>query len=189
MGCICEGTDLYLLRPTLGPHKNFQHMTRAEEVVITRLRIGHSKATNSYILSREPPTTFQCCGQTMEDTLLKCAVIQLSCNAYYTADSLKTFFETYFPPPQPQPLNPTPTPTPLPTSQCHRPRWFIHRAKQLREYPTYVGRQISLERRLSSLSKWNPTNPRTHAKICFNIQCGAVTTRPMFSQIFTKDTS
>ena len=44
------------VKPTLGPPKKFQHLTRTEEVVITRLRIGHTKATKSHILSRGPPT-------------------------------------------------------------------------------------------------------------------------------------
>ena len=35
-----RGTDLYLVKPTLGPPKKYQHLTRAEEVVITRLRIA-----------------------------------------------------------------------------------------------------------------------------------------------------
>ena len=60
-----HGRDLYLMKPTLGPPKKFQHLTRAEEVVITRLRIGHAKATKSHILSRGPPTTCQHCGQTL----------------------------------------------------------------------------------------------------------------------------
>ena len=47
-----HGRDLYLLKPTLGPPKKFQYLTRAEEVVITRLRIGHQ---GPYILSRGPP--------------------------------------------------------------------------------------------------------------------------------------
>ena len=38
-----HGRDLCLVKPTLGPPKKFQHLTRAEEVVITRLRIGHTK--------------------------------------------------------------------------------------------------------------------------------------------------
>ena len=52
-----HGRDLYLVKPTLGPPKKFQHLTRAEEVVITRLRIGHTKATKSHILSRGPPAS------------------------------------------------------------------------------------------------------------------------------------
>ena len=48
-----HGRDLCLLKPTLGPPKRFRHLTRAEEVVITRLRIGHTKATKSHILSED----------------------------------------------------------------------------------------------------------------------------------------
>ena len=39
-----HGNNLYLVTPTLGQPKKFQRLTRAEEVVITRLRIGHTKA-------------------------------------------------------------------------------------------------------------------------------------------------
>ena len=46
---VAHGRDLYLFKPTLGSHKKFQHLTKAEEVVITR--IGRTKATKSHILS------------------------------------------------------------------------------------------------------------------------------------------
>ena len=90
------GRDLYLMKPTLGPPKRFRHLTRAEEVVITRLRIGHTKATKSHILSRGPPTACQHCGQTLtiEHILLECTVLQQSRDEYYTVDSLRTLFET-----------------------------------------------------------------------------------------------
>ena len=43
--------------------KEIQYLTRAEEVVITQLRIGHTKATKSHILSRGPPTIcYHCQG-------------------------------------------------------------------------------------------------------------------------------
>ena len=72
-----HGRDLYLLKPTLGPPRKFKHLARAEEVVITRLRIGHTKATKSHILSRGPPTACQHCGQTLtiEQMLLECTVL------------------------------------------------------------------------------------------------------------------
>ena len=35
-----HGRDIYLVKPTLGPPKKYQHLTRAEEVVITWLRIN-----------------------------------------------------------------------------------------------------------------------------------------------------
>ena len=73
-----HGRDLYLLKPTLGPPKKFQQLTRAEEVAITRLRIGHTKATKSHILSRGPPTGCHHCGQTLtiDHMLLECALLQ-----------------------------------------------------------------------------------------------------------------
>ena len=84
-----HGRDLYLLKPTLGPPKRFRHLTRAGEVVITRLRIGHTKTTKSHILSRGPPTACQYCGQTLtiKHILLECTVLQQSRDEYYTVDS------------------------------------------------------------------------------------------------------
>ena len=77
-----HGIDLYLLKPTLGPPKKFKHLTRAEEVVITRLRIGHTKATKSHILSRGPPTACRHCGHTLtnEHMLLECTVSKFVMN-------------------------------------------------------------------------------------------------------------
>ena len=91
-----HGRYMYLLKPTLGPSKRFRHLTRAEEVVITRLRIGHTKATKSHILSRGPPAACQHCGQTLtiEHILLECTGLQQRRDEYYTVDSLRTLFET-----------------------------------------------------------------------------------------------
>ena len=73
-----HGRDLYLVKSTLDKPKKFQHLTRAEEVVITRLRIGHTKATKSHILSRGPPTACHHCGQTLsfDHVLWECEVLQ-----------------------------------------------------------------------------------------------------------------
>ena len=76
-----HGRDLYLLKPTLGPSKEFQYLTRkAEGVLITWLRIGHTKATKSYFLSRGLLTTCQHYDQTLtiEHMLLKCTAWQQS---------------------------------------------------------------------------------------------------------------
>ena len=85
-----HGKDLYLLKPTLGPPKKFQDLTRAEEVAITRLRIGHTKATKSHILSRGLPTGCHHCGQTLtiDHMLLECALLQECHDEYYTVDLL-----------------------------------------------------------------------------------------------------
>ena len=91
-----HGRYLYPVKPTLDPPKKFQHLTRAEEVVITRLRIGHTKATESHILSRGPPNVCHHCGQTLtiDHMLLECAVLQEFRDEYYTVDSLNTLFQT-----------------------------------------------------------------------------------------------
>ena len=91
-----HGWDLYLVKPTLGPPKKFQHLTGAKEVVITRLRIGHTKATKSHILSRVPPPVSHHCFQTLtiDHILLQCAVLQEYRDEYYTVDSLNYLFET-----------------------------------------------------------------------------------------------
>ena len=72
------GRYLYLVQTTLKPPKKYQQLTRAEEVVITRLRIGHTKATKSHILSRGPLTAYHHCGQTLniDHMLLEYAVLQ-----------------------------------------------------------------------------------------------------------------
>ena len=90
-----HGRDLYLVKPTLGPPKQFQHLTRAEEVVISQLRIGHTKATKSHILSRGPPTGCHHCGQTLtiDHMLLECALLQKCHDEYYTVDLLNALFE------------------------------------------------------------------------------------------------
>ena len=83
-----HGRDLYLLKPTLGPPKIFQHLTKVEKVVITRLQICHTKATKSHILTRGPPTACHHCGQTLtiDHMLLECAVLQETRDEYYTTD-------------------------------------------------------------------------------------------------------
>lgn len=35
---------------------------RREEVVLTRLRIGHTKLTHSYLMAKHPPTLCDTCG-------------------------------------------------------------------------------------------------------------------------------
>ena len=91
-----HGRDLYLMKSILEPPKKFQHLTRAEEVVITRLRIGHTKATKSHILSRRPPIVCHHCVQTLtiDHMLLECAVLQECRDEYFTLDSLNTLFQT-----------------------------------------------------------------------------------------------
>ena len=74
-----HGRYLYLVKPTLGPPRKFQHLTRAQEVVITRLRIAHTKATKSHTLSRGPPNGCHHCGQTLTIDYLTTYHMLLEC--------------------------------------------------------------------------------------------------------------
>ena len=97
MWCSCTTQkSLYLVKPTVGPPNKFHHLTRAEEVVITRIRIGHTKATKSYTLSRGPPTGCHHCGQILiiDHMLLECALLHECRDEYYTVDSLNALFHT-----------------------------------------------------------------------------------------------
>ena len=44
---------LFSIKPVLGKNKPHTSLCRCDETVITRLRIGHSRMTHSYLLSRE----------------------------------------------------------------------------------------------------------------------------------------
>ena len=61
MGCGCT----WPRSNSWNQHWKLQRLSRAEEVVITPLRIGQTKATKSHILSWEPPTICHHCGQTL----------------------------------------------------------------------------------------------------------------------------
>ena len=187
-----HGRDLYLLKPTLGPPKRFRHLTRAEEVVITRLRTGHTKAPKSHILSWGPPLGYQHCGRTLtiEHILLECTVLQQSRDEYYRIDSLRTLFETI---PEACILEflreagfynliwMARYPTQLfiksvtkwwhsqveliPTIEHHYQNSFIER-KQRWENPTCEGRLICPQGHVSSLNKCNPIQSRNVFNPC-----------------------
>ena len=164
-----HGRDLYLVKPTLGPPKKFQHLTRAGEVVITRLRIGHTKATKSHILSRGPPTSCHHCGQTLtiDHMLLECALLQECRDEYYTVDSLNALFETV-----PETCiveflreagffyliwyNLLTSASPQTCTMWPDIEWLFREWKQLWDTFTCVGRLICPEGCVLSLNKFNP---------------------------------
>ena len=96
VGCSCTWQRSLSCETNTGTTEEVPDLTRAEEVVITRLRIGHTKATKSHILSRGPSTGCHHCGQTLTigHTLLECALLEECRDEYYTVDSLNTLFET-----------------------------------------------------------------------------------------------
>ena len=49
-----ETNKLKEIVPDLTEHHQLQYMNRRDEVVLTRLRIGHSRLTHSYLMESEP---------------------------------------------------------------------------------------------------------------------------------------
>ena len=84
-----------VLKANLAPPDRYKHLKRAEEVAMTRLRIGHCKATKGRIVSRGPPAVCHHCGSTLsrEHILLECGTVQELRGEFYEADSLTSLFE------------------------------------------------------------------------------------------------
>ena len=71
-------------------------MDRKEEVVLTRLRIGHSYATHSYLLKEEEQPMYIPCDTpfTIKHVLLYCVDFETARNRYYRVSTLKDLFES-----------------------------------------------------------------------------------------------
>ena len=54
------GNKLLDIKPTIGEHQSVVRNIRKEEVILTRLRIGHTRVTHSYLLQGEEQP--QCVG-------------------------------------------------------------------------------------------------------------------------------
>ena len=65
---------LHAIKPTLGNNSSVVRNLRREEVVFTRLRIGHTRITRSYLLSREEQPFCIASNQfiTIKHTLIDC---------------------------------------------------------------------------------------------------------------------
>ena len=50
------GNKLFEITPVIGQSQPVVRNVRQEEVVLARLRIGHTRVTHSYLLKREEPT-------------------------------------------------------------------------------------------------------------------------------------
>jgi len=91
----CPNVKLYEIQPTLGEWKHAHRRSRHEEVVLARLRIGHTRLTHSYLLKREPQPRCNHCNNvlTVKHILIDCRHLRTVRSGFYTAVSLKTLFE------------------------------------------------------------------------------------------------
>ena len=87
---------LHSIKPILSEWWPAYRMNRKEEVVLTRLRIGHSYATHSYLLKgEEQPMCIPCDTPfTIKHVLLYCVDFENARNRYYRVSTLKELFES-----------------------------------------------------------------------------------------------
>ena len=70
----CPENKLFQINPTVGSFLRWTGLSRREEIVITRARIGHSYFSHSFLLKREDmPWCIPChCPYTVKHVLLEC---------------------------------------------------------------------------------------------------------------------
>ena len=70
-------------------------LSRREDVMMTRLRLGHTHLTHTHILSNSPSPVCSACGTdlTVNHILLTCPVLDTHRNSLSSLDSISKFFQ------------------------------------------------------------------------------------------------
>ena len=89
------GNKLLDIKPTIGEHQSVVRTIRKEEVILARLRIGHTRVTHSYLLQGEEQA--QCVGCdapfTVRHFLLECGDFAQVRNNCFLVDIMKQLFQ------------------------------------------------------------------------------------------------
>ena len=89
------GNKLLDIKPTIGEYQSVVRNIRREEVVLARLRLGHTRVTHSYLLQGEEPP--QCVGCdapfTVRHFLLECGDFAQVRNNCFHVDNMKELFQ------------------------------------------------------------------------------------------------
>ena len=91
-----QSNKLYTLKPGLGEWLPGLRTNRREEIVLARLRIGHTCITHSYLLKgEEQPQCIPCNAPlTVKHLLVDCIDLAPKRQRYFIVDSLIILFET-----------------------------------------------------------------------------------------------
>jgi hypothetical protein len=89
---------LYECMPTLAKN-TLQINNRRDDIVLTRLKIGHTYITHNYLLKGEPqPVCTYCqCPYTVKHILLQCTALSAIRQQYYDAKDLYSLFNDILP--------------------------------------------------------------------------------------------
>ena len=93
---FCLDNKLFKIKPTLGVWPSGFRNSRKEEVVLSRLRIGHTYFSHSYILRQEDPPECTACQEiySVRHVLIDCIDLGLIRPRFYTVQDMKTLFDT-----------------------------------------------------------------------------------------------
>ena len=84
---------LFQIQPSFKERKLDPNYTRREETTLTRLRIGHTQLTHSFILKEEPPPKCPCGNQySIKHILIECTKLNHTRKKFYKANSMKELF-------------------------------------------------------------------------------------------------
>jgi hypothetical protein len=87
---------LHPIQPTLGVWAHAYRQSRHEELILARLRIGHSYVTNAYLLKNEDQPECVPCQSPLiiKHILIECTDFDLVRDTFYTVPDMKTLFDT-----------------------------------------------------------------------------------------------
>ena len=87
------GNKLFEIKPVIGQSQPVVRNVR-QEVVLARLRIGHTRITHAYLLKREEPPYYFGCDTlfTVRHFLLECDDFSHIRNKYFHVDTIKQLF-------------------------------------------------------------------------------------------------
>ena len=91
-----QNNKLFTIKPGLGEWLPGLRTNRSEEIILARLRIGHSHITHSYLLEgEEEPQCIPCSAPlTINHLLIDCVDLTLTRQRFFHVDSLTTLFDT-----------------------------------------------------------------------------------------------
>ena len=92
-GAINIKKKLLTIKPTLGEWK--ENFRRKEEIVLSRIRRGHSRITHSYLLKGEVQTMCHICqpAYTIKHVLTECIDPAPTMEIFYSASNMKELYK------------------------------------------------------------------------------------------------
>merc|ERR1711868_255344 len=86
---------LHSIKPILGPTKHASRKSRKEETVMARLRLGHSRLTHSFLITRSPRPRCKFCRAelTIKHLMIRCRSITHIRRKYFSQNTMFDIFK------------------------------------------------------------------------------------------------